>query len=568
MKADSLLEEIRSKVDIVEFISDYVQLKRAGQNYKALCPFHSEKTPSFMVSPSKQIFHCFGCGVGGDVVTFLMKHENISFNEAIKYIAKRAGIKITEFRFNKDASERREQMLQIHKEAMGFFIEKFRGSESAQAYLKKRGIDKVSIDSFRIGYAPAEWDRLFRYLSKKGYSDSLIKDTGLVVFSAALGGSGGGKGYRDMFRARIIFPIFNQRNDVIAFGGRAMDDSQPKYLNSPETEIFKKGETLFALNLAKDDIRKKGYAIIVEGYLDTIVCHQYGFRNTVAPLGTALTSKHLQRLKSLGEKVVLVFDSDEAGISAARRSLVTLCECNFRPRVLLLPEGKDPDSFLRKNGSQSFERMLSGAMSMVEFLLNTSKGDRIESVREALGTIAVIKDLIIADEMLRELAERSKVNESALRGELKKIKRIAVSSRVEKPGTVRAAERREECLLLSAIIAFPEKAGYVLSRLNIEDLKDETVRSLFRKIEALADNLNTESLINDADDAEKALITRLSLEPGFDLEHVDRNIADCLQSLLQKKFEERRRMAEESGDLALLNSFLKEKRKLIKGTSL
>lgn len=569
MKANSLLEEIRSKVDIVEFISDYVPLKRAGQNYKAHCPFHSEKTPSFMVSPSKQIFHCFGCGVGGDVVTFLMKHENLSFNEAIKHIAKRAGIKITALnqvqgRFNKDASERREQMLQIHKEAVRFFIEKFRGSESAQAYLKKRGIDKVSIDSFRIGYAPAEWDSLFRYLSKKGYSDSLIKDTGLVVFST----SGGGKGYRDMFRARIIFPIFNQRNDVIAFGGRAIDDSQPKYLNSPETEIFKKGETLFALNLAKDDIRKKGYVIIVEGYLDTIVCHQYGFRNTVAPLGTALTSKHLQRLKSLSEKVVLVFDSDEAGISAARRSLVTLCECDFRPRVLLLPEGEDPDSFLRKNGSQSFESMLSGAMSMVEFLLNTSKGDRIESVRESLAMIAVMKDLIIADEMLRELAERSKVNESALRGELKKIKRIAVSSRVEKTGTVRAAENREECLLLSAVIAFPEKAGYVLSRLNIGDLKDGTVRSLFRKIEALADNLNMESLINDADDAEKALITRLSLEPGFDLEHVDRNIADCLQSLLQKKFEERRRMAEESGDLALLNSFLKEKRKLIKGTSL
>lgn len=558
MKANSLLEEIRSKVEIVEFISDYVPLKRAGQNYKACCPFHSEKTPSFMVSPSKQIFHCFGCGVGGDVVTFLMKHENLSFNEAIKYIAKRAGIKITGF--NKEASERREQLLSVHKEAMRFFIEKLRGSESAQAYLKKRGIDKVSIDSFHIGCAPAEWDRLFRYLSKKGYSDSLIKGTGLVVFDE--------KGYRDMFRARIIFPIFNQRNDVIAFGGRAIDDSQPKYLNSPETEIFKKGETLFALNLAKDDIRKKGYAIIVEGYLDTIVCHQYGFRNTVAPLGTALTSKHLQRLKSLSEKVVLVFDSDEAGISAARRSLVTLCECNFRPRVLLLPGGEDPDSFLRKNGSQSFESMLSGAMSMVEFLLNTSKGDRIESVREALAMSAVIKDLIIADEMLRELAERSKVNESALRDELKKIKRIAVSSHVEKTGTVRAAENREECLLLSAVIAFPEKAGYVLSRLNIEDLKDGTVRSLFRKIEALADNLNMESLINDADDAEKALITRLSLEPGFDLEHVDRNIADCLQSLLQKKFEERRRMAEESGDLALLNSFLKEKRKLIKGTSL
>jgi DNA primase len=560
MKAERLLEEIKSRIDIVDFISNYVQLKKAGQNYKGLCPFHSEKTPSFMVSQAKQIFHCFGCGIGGDVVSFLMNQESLSFGEAIQYIAKKAGIKITDFRFDKNLSERREKILSIQGEAMKFFVRNLKSSGPALAYLKNRGIDEISIDIFHIGYATVERDALFKYLKKSGYIDSLIKDAGLAVASA----SGVGRGYRDVFRGRIIFPIFNLQNDVIAFGGRVMDDSMPKYLNSPETEVFKKGETLFAINIAKDEIRKRGYAIIVEGYLDVIACHQHGFKNTVAPLGTALTLRHLQRLKLLTGKVVLVFDSDEAGISAARRSLAILCECDFRARVLLLPEGEDPDSFLRKNGSQPFEKMLSNTMTMIEFFLNTSKGDRIDNVREAIGMIANMKDLIIADEMLNELADRSKINESALRGELKKIKRRSGLRTAESLKPARRTLNREEHLLLSAIIAFPEKADNVLSRLNIEDLKDETISSIFKKIKTSADKLDMNSLLNESDDAEKALITELSLKPGFDLEHVDRNIDDCLRALVQKRFEERRRLAEESGNVALLDSLLKEKRRLIK----
>jgi DNA primase len=560
MKAERLLEEIKSRIDIVDFISDYVQLKKAGQNYKGLCPFHSEKTPSFMVSPAKQIFHCFGCGLGGDVVSFLMKQENLSFSEAIQYIAKKAGIKITDYKFDRTLSEKREKILRIQSEAMRFFVRNLKSSKPAQAYLKNRGIDEISIDIFHIGYATVERDALFKYLKNSGYIDSLIKDAGLAVAD--------GRGYRDVFRGRIIFPIFNFQNDVIAFGGRVMDDSMPKYLNSPETEVFKKGETLFAINIAKDEIRKSGYAIIVEGYLDAISCHQHGFKNTVAPLGTALTLRHLQRLKLLTGKVVLVFDSDEAGMSAAKRSLAILCECNFKARVLLLPEDDDPDSFLRKNGSQPFEKMLSNAMTMIEFLLNTSKGDRIDNVRETLGMIANMKDLIIADEMLNELADRSKINESALRGELKKLKKRSGLRTAETLKPARRTLNRGEHLLLSAIIAFPEKADNVLSRLNIEELKDETIRSIFKKIKPSADKLDMNSLLNKSDDAEKALITELSLRPGFDLEHVDRNIDDCLRTLVQKRFEERRRLAEESGNLALLDSLLKEKRRLIKGPHL
>ncbi len=561
MKAERLLEEIKSKIDIVDFVSDYVQLKKSGQNYKGLCPFHSEKTPSFMVSHAKQIFHCFGCGVGGDVISFLMKHDNLSFNEATRYIAKKAGIEISEPGFTKGVSERREKILHIQGDAMKFFIDNLKSSESAQAYLKKRGLNEVSIDSFHIGYATDERDALFKYLKKKDYTDSLIKDAGLAIFDE--------RGYRDMFRGRIIFPIFNYQNDVVAFGGRVMANSMPKYLNSPETEIFKKGETLFAINLSKDEVRKNGYAIIVEGYLDVIACHQYGFKNAVAPLGTALTLRQLQRLKSLTGKLVMVFDSDKAGISAARRSLTILCECDFRARVLLLPEGEDPDSFLRKNGGQPFKKMLSDTMSMIEFLLNTSESDRIDNVREALGMIAAMKDLIIADEMLGELADRSRINESVLRSELKKIKRKPGSRTAEGLEPSMTTLNREEYILLSAIIAFPEKADNVLSRLEFENLKDETIRSIFKKIKTPADKLNINSLLNKSDDAERALITELSLNPGFDLEHVDRNIDDCLRRLSQRRFEERRRLAleKEPDDAALHNSLLKEKRRLIKGVN-
>ena len=556
MKSERLLEEIKSKIDIVEFISDYVHLKKSGQNYKGLCPFHSEKTPSFMVSQAKQIFHCFGCGVGGDVVSFFMKHEHLTFPEAIRYMAKKAGIKITEFRVDKEISEKRERILQINEEAMKFFIKDLNNSSKALAYLKGRGINTESLEKFCLGHASDERDSLFRHMKKVGYSDSALKEAGLIVID--------GNGYRDAFRRRIIFPILNLKGDVIAFGGRVMDDSLPKYINSPETEVFKKGETLFAINLAKDEIRKKDYAIIVEGYLDAIICHQYDFRNTVAPLGTALTSRHLQKLKLLTKKVVLVFDSDQAGIAAARRSLAILCENDFKAKVLLLPEGEDPDSFLRKNGSPPFKQLFSHAMSMTEFLMNTSKGDKIDTVKESLSNIALMKDMIIADELLGELADRSRIHESVLRSELEKIRKKSVLHGAEGLKTAKKVANREEYLLLSAVIAFPEKAGSVLSKLNLDDLSDKTIRSVFYKIKMLSGDLNMDSLLNMADEAERTLITEFSIKPGFDLEHVDRNIDDCLQTLQQKQFEDRKNLAEESGDVTLMDSLLKEKRRLTK----
>ena len=561
MKSDRLLEEIKSRIDIVEFISDYVPLKKSGQNYKGLCPFHTEKTPSFMVSQSKQIFHCFGCGAGGDVVSFLMKHDNLPFGEAIRYIAKKAGIKIADFEFDKELAVKREKILQINEDALKFFIKNLSDSGAPRDYLARRGIEEESVRKFGIGYASERRDSLLSYLRKTGHADSLIQKAGLVVE--------GDGGFRDSFRRRVIFPIMNLKGDVIAFGGRVMDSSLPKYINSPETEVFKKGETLFAINLSKDEIRKKDYAVIVEGYLDTVMCHQYGFRNTVAPLGTALTSRHLQKLKVLTKKVVLVFDGDAAGVSAARRSLAILCENDFTAKVLLLPKGEDPDSFLRKNGAPSFQKMIANSQSLLEFLLSTSSGDRVDRAREALGVIATVKDVLRAEEMLGELAGRSGINESVLRGELERIRKKTAPQSVRGRNPLLPAAHKEELLLLSAIVSFPEKAGPVLSRLNVDAMRDATVRSLFYKIKMLAGNVSISALLEDAEDAERTLITKLSVEPGFDPELVDQNIDDCLQTIEYRIFEERKRLADSKkpDDAALHNSLLKEKRRFIKGAN-
>lgn len=557
MKAGGLLEEIKSHIDIVEFISDYVALKKSGQNYKGLCPFHSEKTPSFMVSQTKQIFHCFGCAAGGDVVSFLMKHDNLPFGEALQYLAKKSGLKITDSAFDKNFSAKRQKILQVNEEAMKFYMRALRQSNTAMAYLEQRGISEDALTTFSIGYAPDQRNTLSLHLKKMGHSDSILMNAGLAVAD--------GKGCRDWFRGRILFPICNMRNDIVAFGGRVMDNALPKYINSPETEIFKKSETLYAINLSKDEIRKKGYALIVEGYLDAIMCHQHGFKNTVAPLGTALTSRHVHKLKSLTNMVVLVFDSDDAGVSAARRSLSILCETDIRAKVLLLPPGEDPDSFLRKTGSEPFSKSLSSAQSTIEFLLSSAKGERIEVVREALVMIASMKDLLQADELVRELVDRSKINEAVLRSELEKMRQKAHAHKREKPQHAAAPFNREELLLLSALLSFPEKSHSVLSQLTLEDIRDETIRSLLRKINKHGDTVTIPILLNDADDAERTLITGLSLNPGFDPEHVDKNIDDCLLKLKQRKAEKERQLAEDTGDITRLDSLLKEKRKSIKG---
>jgi DNA primase len=560
VKTDRLLEEIKSRTDIVDFISSYVQLKKSGQNWKGICPFHSEKTPSFMVSPSKQIFHCFGCSAGGDVITFLMKYENIAFQEALQLLAKKAGVVMPSDGRDGKSVRKYEKIRDLLSEASTYYAKKLKESKKAMEYLNGRGITSESIVRFGVGYAPEGWHNLIRHLRGLGCDDAMVKDAGLAVR--------GERGLYDMFRHRIMFPITNMSGGVIAFGGRAMEDSTAKYINSPETAVFKKSETLFGLSHAKEAIRKEDSVIIVEGYMDVIVCHQYGFRNAIAPLGTALTPGHIQKLRTVSGRAVLVFDGDAAGRAAAKRALSLICQNNYSAKVLVLPEDEDPDSYLRRHGAGPFASLLSTARTPVDFLFSIATGGTLETVRETLTLISGLDDVLAADEMLVELSQKAGLHETAIREEFRKVR-----SKSNRGGSRIAAVQfcssySEEYLLLSAVIAFPEKMEYVLSRITLDDLRDRTVVSLFRKLVTLGETEGPGRLLDVAEEEERKLVTRLSVDPGFDPDQIDRNIEDCLRRMAKRKLDERIRRAQNSGDLALINSLLLEKKRFTEGIGL
>lgn len=557
MKSDRVLEDIKERIDIVDFISGYVQLRKSGQNWKGLCPFHTEKTSSFMVSQPKQIYHCFGCGAGGDVIGFLMNYERMSFPEALQVLAEKAGVKLTVFGQDKKADEKGQQIRNALAHAAEFYARKLFESKSATEYIRKRGITDESISLFRLGYAPAGWSNLLKHLRQAGHSDTVIREAGLAV--------AGDKGFYDMFRERVMFPIMGTNGNVIAFGGRAMDDNLPKYINSPETPVFKKSETLYGLYTAKEAIRQKDYALIVEGYMDVIICHQYGFKNGVAPLGTSLTAGHLLKLRKLTKEVVVIFDGDAAGIAAAKRALPLLAQNDFHAKILILPDKEDPDSYLGKHGSESFSILIEKAESVTDFILGASKGQRSVAVREALTVIAERQDAIEAEQMLIELAGKTRISEATLREEYRKLRAKKTGAPIM-PARTKAAPRNcaEEELLLSAIIAFPERADAVLSRLDLDAIKDSAVASLLRKIAELPDRTNIAKVLDNASEEDRLLFTRLSVAPGFDPEFVDRNIEDCLMKIGKRKFEARLLHARTSGDIQLINALLLEKKKLIK----
>ncbi len=561
MKTDRILEDIKSRIDIIDLISGYVQLKRTGQNWKGLCPFHAEKTPSFTVSQAKQMFHCFGCSTGGDIFAFVMKHEHLSFQEALALLARKAGVTLPDAGNFRKTSARDEKVRSILHEARDYFSAQLAKSDKAAAYIKVRGIAPEVIGSFGIGYAPDGWQNLLRHLRSKGYQDPEIIEAGLAV--------AGNKGAYDMFRNRVIFPITNMSGTVVAFGGRAFDDATPKYLNSPETAVFRKSETLFGLYHAKEQIRHDNTVLIAEGYMDVVVSHQYGFRNVVAPLGTSLTAAHIRKLRTLTEKAVLVFDGDTAGKAAAKRALPLICQNNLSASILVLPDQEDPDSFIRKHGSAAFSELLRHAQGIIGFLFRVNKGNKLETVREALGLIAATGDLLTADEMLTELAETARMNESTLRDELKKMKTPGKGNPAAPPHRNAGVpvRRNEEHLLLSAVLASPEKAGYVLGRISIADIADKTVAGLFSRIAALPEGKELSSSLEEAGEDEKKMVTLLSVDPGFDPEFIDRNIDDCLAKIEKRKLDERVLTIERSDDPAVSNAFLLEKQKLLKGTN-
>lgn len=361
--SDELIEEVRSRNDIVDVISGYVRLQKKGSTYFGLCPFHNEKTGSFSVSPAKQMYYCFGCGAGGNVFTFLMEYENFTFPEAMQALAERAGIELPQQEMSKEAkkeSDRRVRLLEINKEAGKYYYSLLRSERGAQAlaYFRKRELSDATMQKFGLGYSDKYSDDLYRYLRNKGYEDEILKESGLVGFDEKRGG-------HDKFWNRAMFPIMDIHNKVIGFGGRVMGDGEPKYLNSPETKIFDKSRNLYALNFAR--LSKQPQILLCEGYMDVIALHQAGFDNAVASLGTSFTSGHANLLKRYTKEVYLTFDSDGAGIKAALRAIPILKEVGLSAKVINMKPYKDPDEFIKALGADAFRERIEQAENSFMF---------------------------------------------------------------------------------------------------------------------------------------------------------------------------------------------------------
>lgn len=367
--SDELVEEVRSRNDIVDIVGSYVRLQKKGNTYFGLCPFHNEKTGSFSVSPNKQMYYCFGCGAGGNVFTFLMQYENFTFQEAMESLAERAGVELPKQEMTsaqKREADRRTRLLEVNKEAAKYFYSLLRSKrgELAYQYFKKRELSDETMQKFGLGYSDQYSDDLYRYLRNKGYEDELLKDSGLISYDEVRGG-------RDKFWNRAMFPIMDVHNRVIGFGGRVMGEGEPKYLNSPETKIFDKGRNLFGLNIARTT--KKHQLLLCEGYMDVIALHQAGFDNAVASLGTALTSGHASLLKRYTKEVYLTYDSDGAGVKAALRAIPILKEVGIITKVINMKPYKDPDEFIKALGAEAYQQRIDEAENSFLFELRILK---------------------------------------------------------------------------------------------------------------------------------------------------------------------------------------------------
>ncbi|MGI6069081.1 MAG: DNA primase [Blautia sp.] len=516
---DDIIEEVRSKNDIVDVISQYVKLTRRGSSYFGLCPFHNEKTPSFSVTPGKQMYYCFGCGAGGNVFTFLMQYENYTFAEALQHLADRCGVELPKMEYSAKAKEQAEQkalLLQINKEAAQYFYYQLRTEKGrlAYEYLTGRGLSEQTIKHFGLGYSDKYSDDLYRYLKKKGYKDELLKESGLFNVDEK-------RGMYDKFWNRVIFPIMDVNSRVIGFGGRVMGDGKPKYLNSPETKIFDKSRNLYGLHAARST--RKKYLILCEGYMDVIAMHQAGFTNAVASLGTALTSGHASLLKRYTDEVLLLYDSDEAGVRAALRGIPILKEAGIFAKVVSLKPYKDPDEFIKAQGAEAFEERLNQAMNSFMFQMEnlsaqydlTDPQEKTQFFKEAAVQLLEFPDELERNNYIEAMAKkylvsfedlRRMVNRMALEGVPGGTRRTAEPGKRREPAKVResGAEKAQK-LLLTWLVNEPGIFSTVKQYVEPEDFTLELYRKaaqmLYGQLEA--GDVNPARLLNQFVDSEE-----------------------------------------------------------------
>lgn len=569
---EDIIVHVRDTANIVDVISEYVALKKSGKNFTGLCPFHADKDPSFTVSEEKQIFHCFGCGQGGNIFTFLMQYNNLSFPEAVGFLAQRYGIEIPTRKMlpaQKKELEERERLLKINKQAADYFKEVLHHPSSgkrARDYLNKRQMAPEVTDRFILGHAPRSWSGLVQHFSKKGVSLDDFQKAGLVVAKKG--------GYYDRFRDRIIFPIIDIHQRVVGFGGRSLDDSLPKYLNSPETPVYHKSQTLYGLHVAKEACRQKGSAFIVEGYFDLLALQCHGIQNAVATLGTALTRQHIRIMKGYARQMILVFDSDQAGIKAAERSLPLFIEEKVDARILILPEGKDPDSYIFLVGAAEFLKATENALGIMAFLIESaikkhglSLEGKVRIIETLKGPLGSLVDGVSRSVYIRDLAERLDIDESAI------LEQVRTSATKKDSKKVSLLNQRHGSKLEEAIVAImlqrPEIVASFNSQEIIEEFETDELKKLGRMIlERSGSNqpLTGADLIAQTDDARiRNLASSLLMEEIQDDPESCHKIVGQYQAcrrkrqirLLSKKIKE----AEKTNDQKLLNRLLAEKQK-------
>ncbi len=487
-----IISQVLDRANIVEVISGYIPLKQAGRNFKAPCPFHHEKTPSFVVNPDKQIFHCFGCGAGGNIITFVMKQERMEFPEALKLLAEKTGVEIPETTAqNNQVHEFKQQILRVNDIAAKYYHQNLLSDKSELAntsreYLKNRGLTLEMVKKFQLGLSTEAWDGLIKNLREQNFSVTFLEKAGLVIPQNQ------GGGHYDRFRQRIIFPIYDGRGQSVAFGARSLDKDNPaKYINSPETPVYTKGHYLYGLNWAKDAINRQDSVVVVEGYMDFITPFNAGVENIVASLGTALTVDQIRLIRRYTKNVVLLFDADPAGQSAMMRSLDLLIEEGMAVKVAALADGEDPDSFVRTFGADEFIRSVENADSIfdfkIKFLQKKYSSDSVERnakiAGEMLATIAKFENAIIRSEYLKQLAKALAVDPNALDLELKKIKPAAqpVNRLPAAPKTVFTIRPAEHSLLR---LLLEEKDFIPMSRqeVTLADFQHKHVRDIVAKI--------------------------------------------------------------------------------------
>ena len=555
--SDEVINDVRQSNDIVDVISQYVHLKRSGRNFFGLCPFHNEKSPSFSVSPDKQIFHCFGCGVGGNVFSFITQIEGINFVEAVQMLAERANIQLPTLQDNGDSQreELKAKVYKVNEFTAEFYHQNLYKPQAkiAQEYVKKRQLSNETLKSFKIGFS-GKFDELYQELKKQGFGEREILESGLVNKNER------GQ-YIDRYRNRLMFPICDARGKVIAFGGRVLDDSKPKYINSPENVVYSKGRNLFGLNVAKKGDLKR--ILIVEGYMDVISLHQRGITNVVAPLGTALTEQQGWLLRKNSEQIILSFDSDEAGLKAKLRALDILQNMGCDLRILQMEGAKDPDEYIIKYGNARFNNLVDKALSIIEFKVKILKkdlnlentNDKIKFLNEIAKLISNVNNTIEREVYIEKIAKEYDISKEAIYAEVNKLtyKNVKTENVLEKPKPVvthikreekvisEAVKRRENTVIALLLMGDLNIFEILRQNIKVENFQDEVNKKIAQKLyeEFEKGNSNINAIIDNLEQDEQNQITMIMSE-DYEITDIEKAIDDVVQAYEREKLNTRK----------------------------